>query len=122
MAEKLYYAWEEFVEDSERIGKLVEVESKKRKRQFDGVYGIPRGGMILAVCLSHRLGIPMLLAPTKRSLIVDDIADTGKTLAHFRDLRCFIATLFYHPRSIVKPDVWLRKKGSAWIVFPWERE
>ena len=31
---------------------------------LSGVYGVPRGGLVLAVCLSHRLGIPLLQADT----------------------------------------------------------
>ena len=30
---------------------------------LSGVYGVPRGGLVLAVCLSHRLGIPLLEKP-----------------------------------------------------------
>ena len=47
---------------------------------FAGVYGLPRGGLPLAVWISHRAGIPLLLAPCRNALVVDDIADTGATL------------------------------------------
>ena len=53
---------------------------------FVGVYGVPRGGLVLAVVLSHRLGLPLLLEPTAGCLVVDDVYETGQTLAPYRDL------------------------------------
>ena len=38
-------------------------------RSFDGVFGIPRGGLCLAVGLSHSLKLPLLPAPDNLSLI-----------------------------------------------------
>src|SRR3989344_4282931 len=95
------YTWEEFASDVEKIARTIESWGKK----FRYVYGIPRGGLVLAVCLSHRLKIEHLtLHPTseqvdvgfKSILIVDDIADTGKTLENFRHAGFFIVTLFKH--------------------------
>ena len=43
---------------------------------LSGVYGVPRGGLVLAVCLSHRLGIPLLEQPQAGCLVVDDIYET----------------------------------------------
>jgi len=89
---------------------------------FDGVYGIPRGGLILAVVLSHRLKLPLLLAPSNNSLIVDDISDTGETLMGLKHKK--ILTLFYTTWSITKPDYFYDYKihKTDWIVFPWENE
>ena len=44
------------------------------------IYGIPRGGLIPAVLLSHKLGIPVTQEVKNYSLIVDDISDSGNTL------------------------------------------
>ena len=78
--EKQYYSWRQFDADIKKIAKLV----IKEKRKFDGVWGPERGGLTFAVCLSHILKIPFLNKPkTKNTFIVDDIADTGKTLINF---------------------------------------
>jgi hypoxanthine phosphoribosyltransferase len=60
-------------------------------------------------------------------LIVDDIADSGATLAHF--LRAFplakTAVLVHKDISMIKPDYCGRvdKAGDKyWYVFPWERD
>lgn len=90
------------------------------QRDFSGVYGFPRGGLPLAVWISHRAGLPLLLAPSENALLVDDIADTGATLFKYRKSH-FIATMFYHRQSSVVPDFWMfEKKNDEWIVFPWE--
>ena len=95
----------------------------KTGKKFDGVWGPARGGLPLAVCLSHRLNLPFLLKPkSKNTLIVDDIADTGKTLKKFAGKGYFIATWFYHRQSKVVPQVWIREKKDDWIVFPWESD
>jgi len=94
-----------------------------KKHSFTEVYGLPRGGLVPAVMLSHALKIPLLGGnATMRgtTLVVDDIADTGKTLLKFTNKECKIATLFYKKHSITKPDFWVYEKKKAWIVFPWE--
>jgi len=114
---KRRYTWEEFEED---IPKLVSAIKKTRKH-FNGIYGVPRGGLAIAVKLSHHLDLPLLAGGvTSKTLVVDDIADTGSTLLPYRDRKATIVTLFWHPKSKIKPHIWLHKKETDWIVFPWE--
>lgn len=89
-------------------------------KNYDGVYGVPRGGLLLAVMLSHRLDLPMLLFPTKDSLVCDDISDTGVTL---ENLKCkSIACMYKTQWSSVLPEFYVESKTdvSSWIVYPWE--
>jgi hypoxanthine phosphoribosyltransferase len=62
----------------------------------------------------------------KKVLLVDDIADSGKTLKaakmylqehKAKDIK--IATLYAKPTSEIEPDFY-EKKTSKWVVFPWE--
>ncbi len=62
----------------------------------------------------------------KRLLIVDDVADTGKSLKIVREklledgaAEIRIATLYFKPWSIVQPDFFV-KTTSAWVCFSWE--
>lgn len=112
---KRYVRWDE-VEDFCR-----RVCDKFKDRNLTGVYGIPRGGLIFATIISHKLGIPVLLAPCEGCLVVDDISDTGKTLVHYKDSGYMIATMFYKEGSLVNPDYYYAKKYADWIVYPWER-
>lgn len=108
------------------INKLIE-DLKIKGIRPTGVYGIPRGGLILATLLSYKLNIPLLLAPSEGCVIIDDIADSGRTLCHYTNNDTqfnsyYITTMFYHNRSIVTPDFYALKKHDEWIVFPWEHQ
>lgn len=63
----------------------------------------------------------------KELLVVDDIADSGHTLALVKKMlehkgaHVLIATLHYKPRSAIKPDFFVEQKpNTTWIVYPWE--
>lgn len=113
-----YYSWKEFEKDIPKIVKLI----KRKKLKFDNIFGIPRGGLCLAVCLSHHLGVPLADKIKPNTLIVDDISDTGETLSKYRKYNNPTATIFCHPKTKLTPDVWIRKKENKWIVFPWEQK
>ena len=74
------FTWEEFDNSIERI--LIKAIDWK----CSGIYGIPRGGLCLAVALSHKMNLQILNKPKKNALIVDDIYDTGHTLNNFRKI------------------------------------
>lgn len=119
------------------------------------IIAVARGGLLLAGAMSYSLGVklsdainvefytdvnetlpdPVLLAPMldtesiaeRRILVVDDVADSGRTLhLVIKLLRGFgadvrSAVLYAKPRSIVEADfVW--KRTDDWIVFPWSAE
>ena len=118
MAEKQFYSWQEFDQDCDALINML----YSQRGDFDGVWGPPRGGLPLSVVLSHGLGLPLLPEPKSvKTLIVDDIADTGETLKKFLGVN-FIVTLFYHRQSVTVPSIYLREKNDGWIIFPWEKE
>lgn len=116
------------------------------------IIAVARGGLLPAGHLAYALGLkladavnvefytdvhetlpePVLLAPMldhesirgKRLLVVDDVADSGRTLALvvqlLRDQGAQVrsAVLYAKSASVVEPDyVW--KRTDEWIVFPW---
>lgn len=98
---------------------------KQTNKDFKGVYGIPRGGLILAVMLSHKLDLPLIMSKEEldeNSIIIDDIADTGKTLLDFTEYESYVVTIHEHEQSLIKPDYSVLDKGDKWIVYPWETE
>ncbi|MBI4239559.1 phosphoribosyltransferase [Candidatus Uhrbacteria bacterium] len=114
---KIHYTWSEFEKDLFALSKKL----RRAKKKFTGIWGPARGGLPLAVCLSHLLTLPLVSKPKDTSiLIVDDIADTGETLQNFAKKGFCIATLYYHSQSIVVPTFWIREKHNEWIIFPWE--
>jgi len=133
---------------------LLDLAEKIRKNGFkpDVIVGVSRGGWPPARVLSDLLntpnlanvkaefylgvaetkGEPTLTQPVsttvlgKKVLIVDEVADTGKSLKLVKEhiikkgaAEARIVTVYYKPWSIVTPDYY-EKKTSRWIVFPWE--
>ncbi len=133
---------------------LLDLADRIRKDNFnpDIIIGISRGGWPPARVLSDLLdnpnlanvraefylgvaetkGEPIITQPisvdirNKKVLIVDEVADTGKSLKLVKEhinqqgpSQARIATVYYKPWSIVKPHYY-EKETSRWIVFPWE--
>lgn len=95
--------------------------AKEIPANTSGVYGIPRGGLCLAVMLSHKTNIPLLLSPCPNCVVVDDIADSGTTLLHYKEKGYYIATMHYFEKSKVIPDFWgTVKTEDDWVIYPWE--
>jgi len=109
-----YLSWCEFDKSVEYIA------NKCKFLEFSGIYGVPRGGLCLAVALSHKLKVKLISKPIKNSLIVDDVYETGITLNTFKDIE---GAMFFVLFSKIKPVWWNTvhvSKKNEWIVFPWE--
>ncbi|MCS7110631.1 MAG: phosphoribosyltransferase [Ignisphaera sp.] len=118
----------------------------------EAIVAILRGGYIIAKLVSDYLGItdistveikfyrgvgekgekPIVSSPIthdlkdRNVLIVDDVADSGRTLQVAIDVAKLhgarhikTATLYIKPWSITMPDYYVGET-SSWIVFPWE--
>lgn len=119
------------------------------------VIAVARGGLVPAGAIAYALGIkaagtlnvefysdieetlpaPVLLEPLldtdavvgKRLLVVDDVADSGRTLDLVLDLlrqhasQVRSAVLYTKPRTIVRPDYSWRET-ARWINFPWSSD
>ena len=108
------FTWEEFDKSVEHIA------NKCKFLEFSGIYGVPRGGLCLAVALSHKLKVNLISEPLKNSLIVDDVYETGVTLNTFKDIE---GAMFFVLFSKIKPTWWntvFISEKSKWIIFPWE--
>ena len=126
MSAKTFITWSEYELYIDRIADWV---INCCDEEIGAIYGLPRGGLPIAVSLSHRLGLPILMnyydrkvVTRKKILVVDDIADTGHTLKDFDSPHNITCTIHYHQDSLVKPDYFCTEKGDDWIVYPWERD
>ncbi len=121
----------------------------------DVIIAVARGGLCIAGALIYALGVklsdainvefytdvettlpdPVLLAPHldtesiagQRILVVDDVADSGRTLVLvvelLRNLAAEVcsAVLYAKPSTTIVPDyIW--RHTDDWIVFPWSSE
>lgn len=116
MTPKRFLDWNEF---DHAVGVITD-----RVRQSGAIVmsvcGLPRGGLPLAVALSHRLGVPLVPTIGPGVLVVDDVFETGVTMAPLAE----------HPLPL--KWVWACKHPSPsvnfvtsfdpkeWLVFPWE--
>ena len=133
---------------------LLDLAEEIRKNGFkpDLIVGVSRGGWPPARVLSDLLDNPNLAnvkaefylgvaetkgEPTltqsvsvavagKKVLIVDEVADTGKSLKLVKEhiieegaCEVRIVTVYYKPWSVIVPDYY-GKGTNMWIVFPWE--
>ena len=142
------FSYEEFGEASRELATRI-VESGY---QPDIVVAIARGGMLLAGSLSYALGIkscgalnvefytgvgtrlpePVILPPLldqaslagKRVLLVDDVSDSGRTLAMVIQLlestgaEVRTVVLYTKPHTVQEADYTWRRT-DRWINFPW---
>ena len=111
-----YFSWVEFDKSVDYIA------NQYKFCKLSGVYGVPRGGLCLAVALSHKLNIQLIEKPLKNSLIVDDVYETGITLSKFKNIEgANFFVLFSKKKPIWWNSVTLSYK-KEWIVFPWENK
>lgn len=113
---RLVMTWDAFEVLAQRLLDSLE------KHTFTGVYGFPRGGLVLAVKLSHALNLPLLMAPAKGCLICDDISDSGETIEKYvKSASYTTATLLMREGTKAIPAyVGERVTVPNWIEFPWE--
>jgi len=96
------------------------------------ISGIPRGGLIPAVIVSHKTGIPYHPFGELKSLtdiegvekhnilVIDDIVDSGRTMSKL-DKEYITASLVYVENKLFTPYIYYFTKYSKdWVQFPWE--
>jgi hypoxanthine phosphoribosyltransferase len=122
LTRQIRMSWNRFDSAARKLARQI----KKSGIKFRGVYGIKRGGLILAVRLSHLLDIPFLDGGImdETVLIVDDISDTGNvldsiTLLNKTKTACIYSTAW----TTHVPDFYIYEKPkNSWVVFPWEKK
>lgn len=125
MTQKKFYDWKWVDKQIDKIAQNLE-----RTQLPQLITGIPRGGLIPAVLMSHRYNIPFVDLQAaiklpehtrKKVLVVDDIADSGVTLEKIEKYNFMTATLARRYSCTFNPlyvgeDI----KNDDWLVFPWE--
>ena len=128
MKEKVFMSWK-WVDDQ-----IDELAKRLDSTELEYISGIPRGGLIPAIMLSHKLNVPYLpfdsvkkyciqnpIVKNHRILLVDDICDSGVTMKDYAD-QFITATLCMRYISETIPEYYGEKiEDDRWLVFPWEK-
>jgi len=122
---KLYLSWKWVDEQINKIG------DKLEGLDLEFVSGIPRGGLIPAVMMSHAFNIKYIsyssakmlpLELREKTLVIDDISDTGITLEEANDLKFILASLCIRSGTKTIPRfIGEIISDDRWLVFPWEK-
>ena len=121
---KLFLSWKWVDDQINKIG------DKLEGLDLEFVSGIPRGGLVPAVMMSHAFGIKYIsyssakmlpLELRKKTIVIDDISDTGVTMAEADKLGFITSSLCTRSSTKTLP----RLTGEMivddrWLVFPWE--
>ena len=116
-------SWDEFDTYCMKLSQQIRQSGKKLKY----IVGVERGGLCLAVTLSHKLCLQYCdietaaFFPPEEVLVVDDINDTGNTLSGLVQKGYSTAVLLTRYSS---PLLTTFSGGmvmdDAWVIFPWE--
>ena len=111
-----YFTWEEFTKAVDYF------ERTLSGLELTSIYAPPRGGLPLAVALSHRLDLPLILDKSQiesTTLVVDDICDSGMTLSEFEGH--VTATIHRVPGCNPEPFCYYGVRVTDWVEYPWEK-
>ena len=136
----LNLTWQQYEEAADKIAEHLAghfQNSVTKMLDIRSIYGVPRGGIFLADRISRRLGFSREQSFKKRialnysfhrlaTVIVDDVADSGKTLEKLTKFQVgvvYTVTWVRKPQSIVTPDFSVDVvSDDTWVNFPWEVE
>lgn len=108
-------SWQELAVEADRI-------ADKWRGKVGSVYGVPTGGVPLALMVAQRMNLPIAdeWKMGNATLVVDDLVDTGATMSKF-DGSGYLDAAFRKPYSPKKYAPHARTIND-WLWFPWEHD
>lgn len=104
---------ETYVSDVADLAKQIDAS------KYKNIYGIPRGGVLVALELSKHLGLPVADAPGPDTLIVDDLIDSGRTLEAYPN---HDTAVIYRKVNSPKLETYCAREVDGWIVFFYDKQ
>ncbi len=144
MGDKVYVGWDEFHQDVKSL-----CDKIRQSGKYNKIVAVSRGGLVPAGIIAYELNIRNMAviniatyigaehlkldevdmpeyvgAVDEKTLIVDDLSDSGQTLQVLR--RQFpkgrYVTVYAKPKGLDEVDLFARAMPEKWIVFPWDVE
>lgn len=142
MVEQVILNWADFHKHTKELAQKI-----KASGEYNKIIAISRGGLIPACIISYELDIRDTQAINissydgdsqrqkenitikadiedvdEKTLIIDDLSDTGKTFELVRHLfpKAKLAAVYAKPTGINAVDIYAQKAPDKWIVFPWD--
>lgn len=114
-----YMSWTEFYDLVDKLVLYID------RSKYASIYGVPRGGVPLAIALSSRLDLPVSeFKVDNRQLVCDDIIDSGTTRNRFLN-HDFVALFSKIPNSFTmntNRTTYGVAVPTEYIHFPWETD
>lgn len=101
---------------------IVKLAKKIDYKQFWNIYGVPRGGYAIAIELGKLLNLDVITDEeyiNGKTLIVDDLIDSGKTLSKYKNNKK--AVIFVKNKKTKLVDYYVEEVND-WVKFPDEPE
>lgn len=142
MSNKIYISWEDFHAQVKKLAAKI-----KEKGEFNRIIAISRGGLIPAGILAYELDIRdcdvinmssydgeikrqdnaieikgLLANVDEKSLIVDDLSDSGRTLnlLHKEYPKAVRVCVYAKPQGQTSCEIFAQELPDHWVVFPWD--
>lgn len=120
-------SWNDVVSLSTKIATRARL--RNLRSEITTVGGVPRGGVIPAAIIAAQLGARLTTdlsnVDPRKTLVVDDIIDSGRTMLPYvdRGFRCASLCINekFEPRAVVEGILW-GYTANSWVNFPWEQE
>ena len=144
MIQKIYISWEDFHRHTKEL-----CQKLKSQGQYNKIIAVSRGGLIPAGIIAYELDIrnneainfssydneeqrktediefeANVGSVDKKTLIVDDLADSGRTIEVLRKYypQATFVTIYAKKQGASQVDIYAQDMPDEWIVFPWDIE
>lgn len=108
-----YLTWEQLDKH------LDEIAEKIKDKNYIGLYGIPRAGLLIALILSYKTGIPVINSAMNNCLVIDDAVSSGVAMLPYIK-RYDTYAIVVDKNAPYKTDYY-NYHTEELIYFPWDK-
>ena len=108
-----YLTWEQLDKH------IDEITEKIKNKNYVGLYGIPRAGLIIALILSYKTGIPILSHAVNNCLVIDDAVSSGVAMLPY--IRRYDTYAIVVDGNAPYTTTYYNYHTEELIYFPWDK-